>query len=543
MRSLLSLLSICLVATCVLTSFSPTSISAQSVQGSNQRVAPETAGQRENPDTLVVCPARFQESLEPWIAYRQQQGHVLAVIEPPASAQQLKKTIRERCKQNSSLQNIVLIGDSQGSSDTVPTNYIDANVNVLFGAQPNIATDNRFADLDDDGSPDLVIGRIPVDSPSELQTAIHRVIEYEQNNSGPWLQRINFIAGVGGFGALVDKMIEQAAKQMITDLIPAGYTTSMTYGSWNSPYCPDPRKFADTSIERFNEGCLFWVYIGHGATHQLDRIRLPDRTYNILDESNVDKLQSKHGSPIAIFLACSTGGFDHRRDCLAERMLKQESGPIAVLASTRVAMPYGLSTFTLEMTREHFEGESKTLGEIVRVAKQRLITAKDPSDLRKMIEAMGKGFSPKPELLEAERKEHADLIHLLGDPLLRVKRGERLDLHADVDPVKNQIHLNGTMPFDGKLHVTVCYKRDRFRFRPPRRPSYDPEQFDDYQESYDQAQQLTCFAVEKQVTQGDMEMTIEIPEGASGECFVQGLLLTKDNFALDAAPIRLSRRK
>ncbi len=380
----------------------------------------------EQPDTLVVCPDAFNESLQTWVEYRQKQGHVISVIRPPESARQLEKKIQELAKANSNLETILLVGDSQGSQKTTPTNYIAANVNVLFGAQPNIATDNRYADLDADGSPDLAIGRLPVDTAKELEAMIQRIIAYEKNNSGRWLKRINFVAGVGGFGKFVDKLIEQAAKQMITDLVPGGYTTSMTYGSWQSPYCPDPRKFSETSIERFNEGCLFWVYIGHGATHRLDQIHLPDRSFDILDNSTVGQLNAVEGNPIAIFLACSTGGFDHPSDCLAERMLQQETGPIAVLASTRVAMPYGLSTFTLEMTREHFSGESKTLGEIVKLAKQRLIATDDPSELRQMIEAMGQGFSPKPELLEAERKEHVDLIHLLGDPLLRIKRGKTI---------------------------------------------------------------------------------------------------------------------
>ena len=496
----------------------------------------------EQPDTLVVCPETFEESIQSWIDYRQDQGHIISLIKPPETAEQLQSQIRDMASGNPKLKTILLVGDSQGES-TVPTSYIEANVNVVFGAQPKIATDNRYADLDDDGSPDLVIGRLPVDTPEELQQMIQRITAYEKNNSGRWLKRINFIAGVGGFGQLIDKLIERAAKQMITDLVPGGYTTSMTYGSWQSPYCPDPRKFSETCIQKFNEGCLFWVYIGHGATHRLDQVHLPDRSFDILDGSNVNQLDSVEGNPIAIFLACSTAGFDHRQDCLAENMLRQQRGPIAVVASTRVAMPYGLSTFTLEMTREHFNGQAETLGEIVMLAKQRLIETDDPSELRQMIEAMGKGFSPQPELLEAERKEHTELIHLLGDPLLRIKRGKRLELDAEVKTEENTIVVSGDAPFEGNIHLTVCYKRDRFRFRPKRRPKYDPTQFDEYQEAYEKTQQLTCFAIDKSVSQGPFEMEIQIPEGANGDCTVQGLLLREDDFAIDSAPIQIKTRK
>jgi hypothetical protein len=497
----------------------------------------------EQPDTLVVCPDAFTNTIQEWVDYRTTQGHVIQVIPSPKTAGELRTQIRELAKANSKLKTVLLVGDSKGLFGTTPTSYVNANVNVLYGAQPKIATDNRFVDMDDDNSPDLSIGRMPVDTPEELSAMIKRVIAYEKNNSGRWLKRINFVAGVGGFGQLIDKLIEQSAKQMITDLVPAGYSTSMTYGSWNSPYCPDPRRFSETSIERFNEGCLFWVYIGHGATHRLDSVRLPDRSYDILDNSTVGNLDSAEGNPIAIFLACSTGGFDDPQDCLAENMLRQESGPIAVLASTRVAMPYGLSTFTLEMTREHFGGDVETLGEVVMLAKQRLIKTEDPSELRQMIEAMGKGFAPNPELLDAERLEHADLMHLLGDPLLRIKRGAKLDLNASVSKEDDKVVVTGVAPFAGDIQLALSYKRDRFRFRPARRPNYEPAKFAEYQEAYEKAKDLTCLAVEEKVSQGEFRIVLQIPEGANGECVVQGLLLQTGGFAIDSSSVDLGARK
>ena len=54
--------------------------------------------------------------------------------------------------------------------------------------------------------------------------------------------------------------------------LPADYRLSMTYGSWRSPYCPDPRRFHATTLERLNEGAWFWVYIGHGYPLGADRV-------------------------------------------------------------------------------------------------------------------------------------------------------------------------------------------------------------------------------------------------------------------------------
>ena len=491
-------------------------------------------------DTLVVCPQGLQHALQPWISYRMQQGHKIEII-LPQKAEELRKTIHWIAANNDQLKTVVLVGDSNGYSNSVPTNYIDAEVNVLYGAQKQIATDNRFADLNDDGVPELAIGRLPVDSPAELTAMINRITEYEQDAGGEWLQRVNFVAGVGGFGQLIDKLIEQTAKQMITELIPAGYETTMTYGSWNSPYCPDPSKFDEVSVSKFNEGCLLWVYIGHGATHFLDRIRLPDRNYRILDSTNVQTLNSTSGSPIAVFLACNTGGFDHPEDCLAETMLKQSGGPVAVLASTRVSMPYGLSLFTLGLSQDFFAGNANTLGELVQDAKRKLVLSdgEKPSKYRQIIEAMGQSLSPKPELLTAERREHSDLIHLLGDPLLRIKRPEKLALTSEVDQPGNLIRAAGRAPFEGKARVTVSYKRDRFRFRPVRRDEYNPDDFASYQESYDKAQQLVCSEQTVDIAAGDFQVDIQVPENANGECIVQVYLQGETGFAIDSVPIQL----
>src|SRR5262245_36807815 len=81
------------------------------------------------PHTLVVCPAEFRGALGPWEAYRQQQGHEIAVIAPPASAAELRSTIR-RVASLGKLKYVVLVGDVPMDRDsasarrlTIPTNY------------------------------------------------------------------------------------------------------------------------------------------------------------------------------------------------------------------------------------------------------------------------------------------------------------------------------------------------------------------------------------------------------------------------------------
>ena len=127
------------------------------------------------------------------------------------------------------------------------------------------------------------LGRIPADSPAELSRIVAKILAYERSTDfGPWRQRVNLIAGVGGFSPLLDTVIETATSKLLTSGIPATYDTRMTYGSWRSPYCPDPRLFHAMTVERHNEGCLFWVYIGHGQATELDQVSIPGERFHIL---------------------------------------------------------------------------------------------------------------------------------------------------------------------------------------------------------------------------------------------------------------------
>ena len=66
------------------------------------------------------------------------------------------------------------------------------------------------------------------------------------------------------------------------------------------------------------------------------------------------------------------------------------------------------------MVNEFFEGQTETLGELMKVAKQRMVAADgSPSPYRDMIQAMGKLLSPQPKLLRQECLEHVQLIHLV----------------------------------------------------------------------------------------------------------------------------------
>ena len=125
-------------------------------------------GELEQADTLVVCPPTLVHAMRPWMTYRESQGRVVKLIAPPATATQLQADVREFAKSHPALRWIVLVGDAGAGPARTPAHIIKAKVNVHFGSEPEIATDNPTADLNGDGAPDVAIGRLTADTPQEL---------------------------------------------------------------------------------------------------------------------------------------------------------------------------------------------------------------------------------------------------------------------------------------------------------------------------------------------------------------------------------------
>jgi len=504
-------------------------------------------------DTLVICPREFQPSLKPWVDYRTKQGHSIKIADPKDSAFGIGQLIKKESL-SKRLENVVLIGDCRIDADrknrgnTVPTDYIKAKINVKYGAVADIATDNKYADLDGDGSPDLTIGRIPVDTAGQLDIIVKKIIDYEQRlTHGLWQRKINLVAGVGGFGVVEDRVVETTTKKLITDIIPSAFDVSVTFASWSSPFCPDPRKFSATAIERLNEGAMFWVYVGHGHYNQLDRVNVAYKQYRIFDVSQMDQIKSRAGMPIAIFLACNTCGFDHASDCIGEELIKRPQGPVAVLGGSRVTMPYGMGVMSLELMQDFFAKKHETLGQLILAAKQRMVKDhQGKSEYREMVDVLGKAFSPNASELEQERNEHVHLMHLVGDPLLRISKPLPVKvLAASEAKAGSPLRVNFESPIDGQAKIEIVYRRDRLTFRPQRRTVnvFNNDELTRFQEVYEKANDRVKVDVDLSAKRGTNEVVIEIPADARGKCNVRVYVAGKDSHAMGSEPIQIKRSK
>lgn len=437
---------------------------------------------------IVVRPAAWRGALAKWKAYREGQGHQILELDAELGPEGIQSAIVQICtmaekKSPSQSRNpgfVVLVGDGDrgpGMKAHVPAWYRRSTALVQFGGDREMATDNPYADLNADERPDLAVGRIPADTAEQAQKYFDRAIEYEQSNGfGNWRRDLRVVAGVGGFGPVADAAIEMTTRRFLNDRVPQWANVSMTYASPSSPYCPDPWRFCESTVEQMNAGSMFWVYVGHGHIKHLDYVKVNQEYLSILDDGNVHQVKTDNKPPIAIFLACYTGAFDALEDCLSERLVMSSSGPVAAIAATRVAGPYGLASLSSGLLEQCYEQRIAALGEIVLLAKQQLLSptnsnaniepsqaAASPKESQmQMISAIATALSPQGYDLRAELQEHVWQMNLLGDPMLRLHLPTSLQLEATSRIAPGQvISANGRATHAGKVTIELARPRDR----------------------------------------------------------------------------------
>ena len=447
---------------------------------------------------VVVRPAAWSDALREWKAYRAAQGHAIIEVDAELGPVAIHSTIVRLATEAAQRQQtnptersvgyVLLIGDGDRGpliKSVLPAWYRQSTAMVKLGGDAEMATDSPYADIDGDEKPDLAIGRVPADSAEAARQFLGRTIAYEQQqNFGLWRRDVRVVAGVGGFGALADSVIEMTTSRFLTDRVPAWADVAMTYASPNSPYCPDPWRFSAATVDQLNAGSMFWVYVGHGHVKHLDFLRVDRDFIGIFNDSQVGTVRASSRSPIAVFLACYTGAFDAREDCLSEQLVMSSQGPVAALAATRVTGPYGLASMAGGMLDQCYVQRVGALGDVVLQAKRGMLeptmpvetssetgtaTAGErssgtaPRDVQmQMITALASALSPSGHDLLAERQEHVWQMNLLGDPMLRLHHPTQLNVVATARIAPGEtISVNGQAPQAGRVLVELARPRDK----------------------------------------------------------------------------------
>ena len=499
-------------------------------------------------DTVLVCAPGLLEAMSPWIKYRESQGHHLVVISEYENAEDIRAQIRSQAVLGP-LRFALLVGDVSEdplAAYHLPTHFEEARINSAWGSEQQIATDNWFADLDDDDLPDLAIGRLPARTAEDVKVMVDKVVRYEcEVPTGMWRRRIHLVAGVGGFGMITDAILEAATRTLVGRGIPNAYRTKLTYASWRSPYFPDPRLFRNETIGGMNEGCLCWVYMGHGFRDGLDWIRLPIGIAPIMRRSDVGQIRCRSGAPIAVFLSCYGAAFDGSEECLAERMLRRPAGPIAAIGGSRVTMPYGMTVLSQALMKQMFQQRGRTLGEIVMHGKRQSLSAQAGQSQR-LIDSVARAISPNPDDLVGERREHVWMFHLLGDPLLRVPHPESVKVHVptSVRPGE-ELKISCQTSIRGTGVVELTCRRGSLTFEPVVRTTFDGTHagMQSLMKTYRSANDDRYVTRSVNIENSPFVTTFTVPDHVEGPCTVRVFVESERSCAIGAAPLYVAREQ
>ncbi len=305
-------------------------------------------------DLLIVTHPDFESQANALAEWKNRRG-ILTVVktttETGTTAEAIKNYIQTAYDTwNPAPSYVLFLGDAE----YVPTNYL--TIHSAHGTR--IGTDLYYATVaGSDYFPDIATGRIPVDTATQAQTVVDKIINYERNPTT--VTRFYQNALVAGYfqdsnnDGRADRLFTQTSEEIRDFLTSAGYSVQREYTTNSS----DPQKYyAGTSIpaelrkpgfawdgnaasinSAINSGIFLLNHRDHGY-----RGGWGDPWYttgNINDLSNGDLL------PVIFSINCETGWFDQETDeesytgeSFAEQFLRKSGGgAVGIIAATRIS--------------------------------------------------------------------------------------------------------------------------------------------------------------------------------------------------------------
>lgn len=253
----------------------------------------------------------------------------------------------------------LLVGD--GSYDflsnvgTVSVNYVppyivddDQSVSdenyVYFGDKKVLNADTH---TENDIFPDMLIGRWPVKTATDIQSIVAKEKEYESNDDlGPWRSRVAIVAddefGDRSAGSVTEDFHVKDAEEIANLTIPPRMDLNkiyMTEYPFDNPGCKEPQaqgcrkpSVNKAILKALNDGVLVFDYIGHGNPDLLAHERV------FLRGEELRELTNEKRATAVLTFSCSIGFFDDpRSEGMSEEWLRMpDVGAVAVVSATRL---------------------------------------------------------------------------------------------------------------------------------------------------------------------------------------------------------------
>ncbi|MDW8098363.1 MAG: C25 family cysteine peptidase [Anaerolineae bacterium] len=242
------------------------------------------------------------------------------------------------------------------------------------------ASDNWLADIDDDGRPDIALGRLPAQRPDQVRAMVDKALRWERESGSDWIRQ-----------ALMAADDEEPYFVQMSEILSEKYlgpkfqARKVYLGQVEDPHAH--------ILEAMNQGVGLVNYIGHGSVTLWAKEK-------VFSTEDVLALRNSDRPFLLINLTCLTGYFHHPQTVsLAEALLRAPSGgAVAALVPTSESLPADQMALAETLYSQITDPQIQTLGEAVLQAKR---------------------------LTPLERDGQRDVVatfNLLGDPALPLPR-------------------------------------------------------------------------------------------------------------------------
>ena len=406
---------------------------------------------------VVVSRTMFADALEPWVRFREEQGFevVTQYWDEPPSHRQVEQWIRQQPQALCAY--VMIVGDCASPAKTQDAAWHMPSAMVTSQLAPGsdqFVSDVLYGDLDDDGLPDVPVGRLPVRTPGELKTQTGKVIAFERTQRAPaWFRGVLW-AGASGMQREMDRI-----RRRIRAQLPLWLEVFTLSGDETSPFSGNASEQPDRFLEAIQEPAMLSVIVSHGHEHNVITGHHQDAPV-ALTTARVSRIESDQPLGFLCLLACDAGAFnlpEDEGDCLAEAFVKHPTGPLAAVASSAPVHP--LTNYVMvQGLAHHLPLAPRGIGDYVLAVQRQLgtlgkRTCAEAAANDRLARELADAATPKdvwtrPGVLANEALSY----NLLGDPAcpLHVPRPMNVDVMTSE---KGQMVATG--PAEGNTRLIV----------------------------------------------------------------------------------------
>jgi hypothetical protein len=375
------------------------------------RYAPPDLGSSHGADYLIITHRDFITSMQTLAAYRAAEGLRVYIVDVadlynqftdglyhPVAIKDFLKYVYANWQPPAPTY-VLLVGDGHWNFKNfntalygTPPNYLPPNLGWVDPYQGEVDTANGLVEIvGDDPLPDMLVGRLPVNTAAEADIVVSKIISYEaQANALPYRQRMLFVAdnipdpkGAGDF--------VQLSNDLISTVLPSSYQPDRVYANdygclpGNSP-CPGVNRAITSTLNQ--TGALFVSYIGHASLN-----RWGDESFFV--NANVATLDNLDRLPIILSMTCLDGYWLYpsptgSNNGLMETMLRAANGgAVASFSPTGLGVSTGHDRLERGLLNAVFQQGYARLGWAAQAGKLELYASGLDYDLIKTFTIFG----------------------------------------------------------------------------------------------------------------------------------------------------------